>query len=249
MTLQRSAVAIRHVAFEDLGILAPLLDERGYHVSYLDAGVDPMSTCVVSADLLIVLGGPIGAYECDRYPHLRHLTDALAARLHVRRPTLGVCLGAQLMATALGAQVEPAATGSEIGFAAVELTPQGESSCLSGLRDTPVLHWHGDQFAIPEGAARLASTPRIPNQAFSIGPNILGLQFHLEMNHEYLERWLIGHAHELATHGTDIAQLRMDAARVGPQLADRARQVFANWIDHLTPAEILISPVAEQERI
>src|SRR5690606_25326731 len=132
-----------------------------------------------AADLLVVLGGPIGVYQTDRYPFLAEEKAAIAARLGQDKPTLGICLGAQLMAEALGAPVAP--TGKvEIGYGELTLTEDGRASPLRHIAAIPVLHWHGDQFAIPEGASRLAETQEFPNQAFSRGPRILGLQFHLE---------------------------------------------------------------------
>ncbi|OZI34293.1 glutamine amidotransferase [Bordetella genomosp. 10] len=231
--MSKTALAIRHVAFEDLGVFGPLLAERGYAVRYLEAGVDALDVDTLTRpDLVIVLGGPIGVYETDRYPFLQAEREAIAARLRQYKPTLGICLGAQLMAGALGAEVS--ATGrAEIGYAPLELTEDGQRSVLGGLGATPVLHWHGDQFGIPNGATRLAQTPGFPNQAFAIGPHILGLQFHLEADDRQIERWLIGHAHELAARGIDPRTIRADAAKYGPALADAARGVLAAWLARL----------------
>jgi GMP synthase (glutamine-hydrolysing) len=231
--VSKTALAIRHVAYEGLGILGPLLTERGYSIRYLDAGIDPIdSTALSSPDLVIVLGGPIGVYETDRYPFLIHERMAIAARLKLGKPTLGICLGAQLIAQALGAEVR--STGRvEIGYGLLELTEPGRKSVLADLESVPVLHWHGDQFEIPQGASRLAETPGFPNQAFAIGKQILGLQFHLETEPTQIERWLIGHAHELATHRLDPGKLRHEAGKFGPQLAQVASQVFGAWLDRL----------------
>lgn len=231
--MSHTALAIRHVAFEDLGVLGPLLTERGYAIRYLDAGIDPIDTTTLSsADLVIVLGGPIGVYETERYPFLIHERMTIAARLALRKPTLGICLGAQLISQALGAEVR--STGRvEIGYGLLELTEKGRKSVLADLESTPVLHWHGDQFEIPEGASRLAETPGFPNQAFAIGKQILGLQFRLETKHTRIERWLIGHAHELATHRLDPGLLRQEAGKFGPRLAQVAGQVFGAWLDQL----------------
>jgi GMP synthase (glutamine-hydrolysing) len=174
---------------------------------------------------------------------IRHVPfeDLVAARVRAGRPTLGVCLGAQLVAAALGADV--VATGrKEIGYAPLTLTAEGHDtaegndSVLAPLDGVRVLHWHGDQFAIPEGAVRLAETPGFPNQAFAIGSHVLGLQFHLEADHTQIERWLVGHAHELASAGVDPAGIRSDAAAYGPALAEAARRTFDRWLGQLSDA-------------
>lgn len=228
---ERSALAIRHVAFEDLGLLDPLLRERGYSIDYLDAGLDRIDAASVArADLLIVLGGPIGVYQTEAYPFLRDEIDAIRARAATRAPLLGVCLGAQLIARALDAEVR--ATGAkEIGYAPLELTDEGAQSVLAPLSGVRVLHWHGDEFDIPEGAESLAHTPGFPNQAFSIGDWALGLQFHLEAEHARIEQWLIGHSLELSHAGLDPARIRSDAAAYGPDLARSASDVLGAWLD------------------
>lgn len=230
----RTALAIRHVAFEDLGVLEPTLRGRGYAVEMVDAGVGELSVAqLVAPDLLMVLGGPIGVQDEQDYPILGTELAGLARRLEARRATLGVCLGAQLMARALGADVR--STGrKEIGYSQLTLTEAGLASPLAELRNTPVLHWHGDEFLIPDGAQRLAETPGFPNQAFGVGSWALGLQFHLEADHARIERWLIGHAVELAAAGIDVRQIRADAAKFGPKLAQAASRVFNRWLDGLS---------------
>ncbi len=159
----RTAAAIRHVAFEDLGSFAPVLEAAGYTVRYLEAADGLASPAVAEeADLLVVLGGPIGAYEDDAYPFLADELRLLERRLAAGRPLLGICLGAQLIARALGASVYPGAV-KEIGWSPVRLTDAGESSCLRHLgRGISVLHWHGDTFDLPAGATRLRAPPGSP---------------------------------------------------------------------------------------
>ena len=230
----KTAIAIRHVHFEDLGILEPILIAAGYRVHYYDLDLHQLWTLdPLLADLLIVLGGPIGANDGDAYPFLVEELQILEARMAAGRPTMGICLGAQLMARALGAAVK--STGkTEIGFAALALTDAGRAGPLRHLQDVPVLHWHGDTFAIPAGAAHLASTPLCANQAFAVGRNILGVQFHPEVDASAgVERWLVGHALELASNGIDPRRLRADAADVGPRLRRAAREMFTDWLQGL----------------
>ena len=112
----KKCLAVRHVAFEDLGLLGPLLAARGYDVHYLDACVQPFDPeTLIASDLVIVLGGPIGVYERDAYPFIGEEIAAVAARIESNKPILGICLGAQLMAAALGARVAPGPV-KEIGF-------------------------------------------------------------------------------------------------------------------------------------
>lgn len=232
MNCRRSAIALRHVAFEDLGLLSSVLDREGWDVAFCDAATDDVShSSVENADLLIVLGGPIGVYDTESYPFLAREIALLERRLARGHPTLGICLGSQLMARALGARVY-AGDIKEIGWGRVELTTRGLASCLGVLAqdDSAVLHWHGDSFDLPDGAVRLASTRFYQNQAFSYGRHALALQFHLEADSRQLEEWYVGHAVELAAAGVAISDLRAATARHANRLAAQANEIFTSWV-------------------
>ncbi|MEJ0008902.1 MAG: glutamine amidotransferase [Steroidobacteraceae bacterium] len=231
----RNALAITHVPFEDLGSLVAVLAERGFTVRTVDActadlpGVDPLG-----ADLLVVLGGPIGAYETTAYPFLVGELALLRRRLAAGLPTLGICLGAQLMAAALGAAVYPGRNSKEIGWGPLSRGRDAAScAALSELLapGVQVLHWHGDTFDLPPGAMHLASTEQYLNQAFAIGSHALALQFHPEVQGATLERWYVGHACELAAAHVEVARLRADTARYSPPLQQAAHRFWHGWLD------------------
>ena len=232
--MARTALALRHVAFEDLGAFAAVLSAAGFETRYCEIGVHEIGGLdPVAPDLVVVLGGPIGVHDAEAYPVLAREIAFLRARLAADRPTFGICLGAQLIAAALGAGVGPMGA-KEIGFAPLILTAEGQASVLRHLRDVPVLHWHGDMFDLPPGTRPLARTPGCAHQAFARGRTVMGVQFHPEVDATAgLEPWLIGHAAELAGAGIDPRVLRADAARHGARLRDAGRVMFAAWLDGL----------------
>ena len=179
----------------------------------------------------VVLGGPIGAYEEASYPFIRDELRLLERRLQADRPTLGICLGAQMMARALGARVYPGPR-KEIGWTPLCLSPEGQVSPLAHVDGalTSMLHWHGDTFDLPHGATGLASTDLYPNQAFSWGRSALALQCHPEVRADRLEHWLIGHAAELAAAGISIPDLRAENARLAPTLEQQGQRFFDAWL-------------------
>jgi GMP synthase (glutamine-hydrolysing) len=226
----RTCIALRHLAFEDAGLLGDILAARGIDLSYVDVGLGSLDkSTLTEADLLVVLGGPIGVYETAEYPFLPDEIAALRARLDLHRPTLGICLGAQLIAAAMGARVAPG-PAKEIGYAPIDLTEAGKRSVLAPFDGVDVLHWHGDNLDLPVNAERLASTKICPNQAFTIGTHTLGLQFHIETKPQMLESWLIGHAVELSKAGIPPSSLRTQAARSGEATAEAGRRVLESWL-------------------
>lgn len=226
---------VYHIAFEDLGSFAQPLRERGYSVVYRHAGIDPLTRDEWrQADLVVVLGGPLGVQDTAQYPWLATELGGVQARLAHKLPTLGICLGAQLMATALGGGVEQRRNSAgwprkEIGWSELALAP--DAGVLEALRGVPVLHWHGDNIVLPDGVTAQASTAGTPCQAFAIGDHALGLQFHAEFAGAAQEAWLSGHAVELAQAGVDLAALREDTARHADALALAARALLGRWLD------------------
>jgi len=228
----KTAAVFRHVPFEDLDSLSETLLEKGYRWRCIDTPVQSLTAFdALKDDLLIVLGGPIGVYEQHLYPFLESELRIIRERLAAGKPVLGVCLGAQLMATALGASVASMGV-KEIGYTPITVS-KGAPAYFAPLDGLPVLHWHGDRFTIPENAVHLASSAVCDNQAFSVGNYALGFQFHLEVTAVGLESWLVGHACELSHAGIDPRTLREDARRHSARLSSAARQVVGQWLDEL----------------
>ena len=183
-------VVVQHVPFEGPGAVADWASERGVPMAVRrpDLG-DPLADAR-DAGLLVVLGGPMSANDSGRLPWLEEEIGLLRARIDADRPTLGVCLGAQLIARAAGSAVGPGA--KEIGWFPVRRSPGSGAGGALPEAFTP-LHWHGETFDLPDGAVRLAETDACPNQAFRLGENVAGYQFHAEAT-EASVRELVAHA-------------------------------------------------------
>jgi GMP synthase-like glutamine amidotransferase len=170
-------VWLQHVPFEGLGYIADWASDQGFieQAVRLYAG-DPLPA-PGDADLLVVMGGPMGVAEEARYPWLADEKVFIRAVIDHGTPVLGICLGAQLIAEVLGARVYPNAE-KEIGWFPIHRSRDTEVDWLP--EETTVFHWHGDTFDLPEGAERLCSSKGCLNQAFMYQERIIGLQFHLE---------------------------------------------------------------------
>jgi GMP synthase (glutamine-hydrolysing) len=233
--MNREVLAVRHVYFEDLGSFERVLGDRGRPVRYVDVGFARVGALnPTSASLMVILGGPINACDDARYPTLAPIAALIEKRIAAGLPTLGICLGAQLIARVLGARVY-AAAHKEIGWTPLTLTDAGRASPLRHLdgASTSMLHWHGDTFDLPAGATRLASTPLCENQAFAWGDNVLGLQCHPEVRADRFEPWLIGNSGELDAAGIDINALRAETAQHAPRMEKQASLMLHEWLEAL----------------
>lgn len=229
----KQCLALRHIHFEDLGSLAAPLRRRGFEVRYVDTPIESLRLDeAINADLLIVLGGPVSVNDREAYPWLATEFEAIAGRLASKRPTLGICLGAQLMAASLGASVLKA-SAVEIGWGPIDLTEAGRASPLAVLEGLPVLHWHGDRFELPNAAESLASTELCQHQAFAVGQHALALQFHVEVDPARFEHWLVANAADLQAHKLDVVELRRSMLLHGVSMADASSRVISAWLEGL----------------
>ncbi|MEM7618183.1 MAG: type 1 glutamine amidotransferase, partial [Pseudomonadota bacterium] len=169
---------LQHVSFESPGYILNWANDNNVEVSQTFFFEDTYQLPDQSDfDCLVVMGGPMGVYDNVEYPWIDDEKSFIQEAISLNKPILGICLGAQLIASALGAKVYKGT--KEIGWFPVEKQNSGVYFENFSDRQT-VLHWHGDTFDLPEGATLLASNGVTKNQAFEIN-NVVGLQFHFEM--------------------------------------------------------------------
>ncbi|MFN3712497.1 MAG: type 1 glutamine amidotransferase [Alcanivoracaceae bacterium] len=179
---------LQHVPFEDPGAMTLWLFSRDHRISttHLYRGELPPATRDI--DWLIIMGGPMGVHDGDQYPWLAAEKTFIRACIDEGKAVLGVCLGAQLIADVCGATVR---RNDEVEIGWFPVSAVGNHPLASLFLDHPVvLHWHGDTFAIPDGAEHLCRSEACINQAFLLGERVLGLQFHLETTPEGLQALL-----------------------------------------------------------
>jgi len=194
-------LVLQHIDCEDLGTIEQAMIHRGISYRYVRLfDGDPLPEDIKNYSGLIILGGPMNVYEEDVYPYLKGEDILIKEAIKRRIPVLGICLGGQLIAKATGAKVNKG-TKKEIGWYDLLLTPGGKADKV--FKNFPerltVFQWHGDTFDIPSDATHLAGSVLFPNQAFRIGDNIYGLQFHLEVTQKMISRWINEYKDELSS--------------------------------------------------
>jgi GMP synthase-like glutamine amidotransferase len=187
-------LAVKNIEIEGLGNFKKSFESRGVEITEINAFKGEKAQ-EEDFDILLILGGPMGVYEEDKYPFLSYEKELIKKFYSSGKKILGVCLGAQLIASTFGAKVYKGKWGKEIGWDFIYPQEQLETVYQNEIE---VFHWHGDTFDLPEGAVRMASSVKYKNQAFRIGTQVVGLQFHLEVTKEDIEKWIEAYKEELA---------------------------------------------------
>lgn len=226
-------IIIKHIDIEGPGTISESLDryEIPYQVIDIFNG-EPLPDSLSGISAVIVLGGPMNVYEEDKYPFLKQEDVFLKKVIREEVPALGFCLGAQLIAKAKGAIVKKAPQ-KEIGWFKITLNENSPSDLLfrGFFEEIDVFQWHGDTFEIPNGAIKLASSELCSNQAFRIGSNIYGLQFHIEVTDEMIYQWIDAYRDEIdSLKGiVDPDQIISDTKAKSENYKAQAKQFCANF--------------------
>ena len=224
-------LVLQHVAPETAGRIGDAVTAAGHSLRVVRSFAgEPVPESLEGAAGLVVMGGPMGVYECDRFPFLRDELRLIEEALRSERPLLGVCLGSQLLAQALGADVRPGAA-KEIGWhgltlseaAATDLLLSGAPGAFTGF------HWHGDVFDLPSGAVGLARSEQTACQAFRYGPNAWGLLFHMEVTESMVAAMVRAFPDELAAAGLEGREILANTAAHLPTLERIGTGAFARF--------------------
>ena len=240
-------LVLQHVAAEPLGVLDPMLRERGHRIRYINFARDPdIQPDLNRYQALIVLGGPMQVGDSRRHPHLVTECRLIEQALRRQLPILGICLGGQLMAHVLGARVGPCEK-PEIGWYDLHPTEDTRHDPLLTPLESPhpIFQWHHWGFDCPRDAVSVATSPDSGCQAFRINHSAWGFQFHLELDQRLIHRWLTlpFYRENLAESGLPKtpADIEADTARFLPDTLDLADRVFSAWLNQLdTPQQRVV---------
>jgi GMP synthase (glutamine-hydrolysing) len=231
------ACVVQHIRCEPSGIFADLLRARGIGIDTAEIDEGDELPDWQDVDLVVAMGGPMGAYDEVDHPWLAGEKQWIAEAVRAGKPYLGVCLGAQLLAASLGAKVR---TGPvpEVGVLPVRLTAEGHADpVFSALGESfPALQWHGDTFDVPAGGVLLGSSAVYQNQAFRFGEVAYAVQFHVEVTDHMLNQWQHVPAYResarnaLGESGYESLARAFGSAR--SSMAASATRLFNSWLDH-----------------
>jgi len=170
---------LQHVPFEGLGSIEPWFEAAGYESTHSRLFETTDLPDEKTIDLLVIMGGPMSVNDEDKFPWLVSEKQFIREVIKSGKPVLGICLGAQLIASAMGARIfrNPV---KEIGWFPIHAVDSNDGSAFRFPPSETVFHWHGETFDLPLGAIRLAKSEGCENQAFQLGNSVIGLQFHLE---------------------------------------------------------------------
>jgi GMP synthase (glutamine-hydrolysing) len=227
-----AVLVLQHIACEPPGVYEDVLDERGLELVRVELDEGDALPSWREFEAIIAMGGPMSVN--DELPWIADEKRVIAEAVRAGTPYWGVCLGVQLLASALGARVY-AGDEPEVGVLPVSLTAEGRRDPVFAdlPASFPSLQWHGDTYDPPDGAVRLASSPAYPNQAFRF-ERAYGVQFHLEVSPAMAREWA-----DVPEYAQSLEQSIGAASLLGAVDAEaesmlaHGRALFERWLDHV----------------
>ena len=224
--MEKHILIIKQVEQEGPGLIETFFAANGWGLRTVELSHgEKLPSDFDETGALVVLGGPMNVYEETQYPFLKEEELLIRKALIEEVPVLGICLGAQLLAKTCGARVQKA-PHKEIGWYKVEKTGDGKKDALftTGPDRIQVFQWHEDTFDVPEGAILLAVGKDCKNQAFRVGQNAYGLQFHIEVTEDMIRRWL-----QLEEEAI-VEKILRDTKHVRESYHTEAKQILSNFM-------------------
>jgi GMP synthase (glutamine-hydrolysing) len=225
--LSKKILSILNINVETLGTLEPLFRSAGFQIEEVNAQEDQVPLNSDQYNAIVILGGPMSAY--DNLSYLAREQELIRNAIRKEVPVLGICLGSQLIAQAIGGMVHKGPK-KEIGWSEVTLSPNGLKSLFNGIKNKTlrVFQWHGDTYDLPEKANIMASSPLYP-QAFSFG-SAVGIQFHLEVDGEMIHRWLQEYHEEIGRELINRRDITLyNESRNIEELKNACKVVYSNF--------------------
>ncbi len=232
------ALVLQHIRCEPPGVFSGVLARHGIATETVELDEGGMLPDWRDVDLVVVMGGPMGAGDETEHPWLATEKRWIAAAVRAGLPYFGVCLGAQRLASSRGAQVRTGDT-PEVGVLPVSLTAEGRADpVLSALgHEFPALQWHGDTFGIPPGAVCLAESAAYPHQALRFGEAAYAVQFHVEVTGPMFAEWgrvpAYAASAETALGASGFGSLARAFAAGQEAMAASAERMFHSWLDRI----------------
>lgn len=221
---------LQHVPFEGLGSIAPWLEAAGHELTNTRFFESAALPDLKKIDLLLVMGGPMSVNDEDEFPWLVSEKQFIGEAIHLGKPVLGICLGAQLIASATGARIYRNSF-KEIGWFPIYGISSNDRSIFSFPPSVQVFHWHGETFDLPSGATRLAKSDKCENQAFQISKSVIGLQFHLETTPEAAREIVSNCRNDLVP--SEYIQTEQEILSVKPERYKSINQLMGNILSFL----------------
>ena len=229
------ALVLQHEPPETPGTVLEVLEMRGIDVTTVRTFEGaPVPKSIGGFDALVVMGGSMSAYDIDKHPHLASEIALLREAIDRDIALMGICLGSQLLASALGARVFSSGS-KEIGWHPITLLDSAlDDPMWNGVpRSFPAFHWHGDVFDLPDDAVPIASSQKTKLQAFRHGRAAYGFLCHLEVDEPIVTGMIARFGDELRAEKIDAAKLREETKQRVMTLRKTAMRVFSAWADRI----------------